>query len=66
MSRAGKLRELIDKIRREPGWTVERTRGGHYRVRSPQGGQTFLSSTTGDRKAWYPSRLHLRKIGWPY
>lgn len=66
MSSGDKLRQLIERVRREPGWTVEVSNGGHYRVRSPHGGQTFLSVSSGDQKAWLVSRMCLRRIGWPH
>jgi predicted RNA binding protein YcfA (HicA-like mRNA interferase family) len=43
------------------GWLVMRTRGGHWRLRHPNGGIVVTSSTPSDRRAVLNMRAQMRR-----
>jgi len=62
------LRALI-KAARAQGFTVERTRGGHWLVRNAEGrAVATIAGTASDHRAWLNSLARLRQVGfvWPH
>ena len=56
------MREIEHELRREfPFASIERTNGGHFRIRLPNGKSVFLPSTPGDRLSLQNTRSEVRR-----
>lgn len=55
------LRRLLKSARRR-GWTVERTRGSHWKLRHPSGAVVVAGSTPSCPRAVLNTRADLRRI----
>lgn len=58
-------RDLKDMLRRavEAGWTVTKTRGCHWLLRSPSGARVVTGSTPSDGRALLNFRADLKRNG---
>ena len=61
--RPGNVKELIVQLQKE-GWTVEHSKGGHYKITSPRGGVVFVGATPSDHRALRNVERYLKREGW--
>jgi predicted RNA binding protein YcfA (HicA-like mRNA interferase family) len=54
-------RELKALARQHGGWTVEQTRGGHYRLRHPNGAIVFTPTTPSCHRSLQNTASELRR-----
>lgn len=63
MSAPKEIRKLLREAE-DAGWEVELRKGGHYRLKSPDGEHlVFLPSTPSDPRSWRNTRAQLRRCG---
>lgn len=62
MANKNDFKDMI-KAAEKAGWTVERTRGGHLRWKSPKGPVVFSASTPSDHRAVKNHVSEMRKAG---
>lgn len=48
---------------REQGWTVEKRKGGHFRLTTPDGERVFIGSTPSDSRSHRNNLALLRRKG---
>lgn len=60
---ASEISQLIRKVRRLPGWTVELRKAGHYLATSPSGEQCFMPRSPSDWRSLLNVRAQLRRLG---
>ena len=63
MAASKELKSLIRDATAQ-GWTIDRSRAGHLKWRSPQGGMPYFSSSTpSDKRAIHNIETALRRMG---
>ena len=57
------VNQLIEKLQRLPGWTVELRKGGHYIAKGPRPGLCIIAATPSDPRALRNIKATLRRLG---
>lgn len=57
------IQDLVRKLRRQPGWTVDQTPGCHYQARGPKQALMHFSATPSDSRSIKNIKSKLRRLG---
>lgn len=63
LSDGRRLYQVWARLAERQGWTVDATRSGHLRWRSPSGGIVITAGTPGGGRAVNNARAQLRRLG---